>query len=75
MERLQTIEGVVLKPTRLPPGCHFEPRCPYRLPRCGEGEIELYRVAEVATVRCVLYDPAVWDVINKPESLHQKNEP
>src|SRR2546423_3015610 len=57
MERLQTIEGVVPKPTALPPGCHFEPRCPYRMPRCREGEIPLYPTGEAATVRCVLYDP------------------
>ena len=56
--RLQTIEGVVPKPTALPPGCHFEPRCPYRMPRCREGEIPLYPVGEAVTVRCVLYDPA-----------------
>ena len=56
-ERLQTIEGVVPKATRLPPGCHFEPRCPYRLPRCKEGEIPLYDVGGSVTVRCVIYDP------------------
>src|SRR5881227_3975374 len=37
--RLQTIEGTVPRPTALPPGCHFEPRCPYRMPRCREEEI------------------------------------
>ena len=58
-ERLQTIEGVVPKPTALPPGCHFEPRCPYRMPRCREGEIPLYPVGETVTARCVLYDPSV----------------
>ena len=57
-ERLQTIEGVVPSPTNLPPGCHFEPRCPYRMPRCKEGEIPLYPAAEGVVVRCVLYDPA-----------------
>ncbi|MDX6405934.1 MAG: peptide/nickel transport system ATP-binding protein [Blastocatellia bacterium] len=57
-ERLQTIEGTVPRPTALPPGCHFEPRCQYRMPRCKEGEIPLYPVGEVS-VRCVLYDPAV----------------
>src|SRR5438876_7703629 len=56
--RLQTIEGVVPKPTALPPGCHFEPRCPYRMPRCREGEIPLYQVGRNVTARCVLYDPA-----------------
>jgi oligopeptide/dipeptide ABC transporter ATP-binding protein len=57
-ERLRTIEGVVPKPTALPPGCHFEPRCPYRMPRCREGEIPLYQVGDAVTARCVLYDPA-----------------
>src|SRR5881296_3447873 len=57
-ERLQTIEGMVPKPTNLPPGCHFEPRCPYRMPRCREGEIPPYPVSEGVTARCVLYDTA-----------------
>jgi len=58
-ERLQTIEGMVPKPTALPPGCHFEPRCPYRIPRCREGEIPLYPAGEGVVARCVLYDPVV----------------
>src|ERR1043165_2491361 len=57
-ERLQTIEGTVPRPTALPPGCHFEPRCPYRMPRCGEGEIPWSRGGEGVRVRCVLYAPA-----------------
>jgi oligopeptide/dipeptide ABC transporter ATP-binding protein len=57
-ERLQTIEGTVPKPTRLPAGCHFEPRCPFRMPRCKEGEIPLYDVMPGVQVRCVLFDPA-----------------
>src|ERR1700752_14357 len=57
-ERLQTIEGTVPKATALPPGCHFEPRCQYRMPRCREEEIPLYPAGESVTVRCVLYDPA-----------------
>jgi len=57
-ERLQTIEGTVPKPTALPPGCHFEPRCQYRMPRCREGEIPLYDVIPGVQVRCVLFDPA-----------------
>ncbi len=57
-ERLQTIEGTVPRATALPPGCHFEPRCPYRMPRCREGEIPLYSTGESVTVRCVLFDPA-----------------
>ena len=56
-ERLQTIEGVVPSPLNVPPWCHFEPRCKYRMPRCREGEISLYPAGEGITVRCVLYDP------------------
>ena len=57
--RLQTIDGTVPRPTALPPGCHFEPRCPYRMPRCREGEIPLYPVTEGVSVRCVLFDPGI----------------
>ena len=57
-DRLATVEGTVPRATALPPGCHFEPRCPYRMPRCLEGEIPLYPAGESVTVRCVLYDPA-----------------
>src|ERR1700682_4486183 len=57
-ERLQTIEGTVPSPTNLPPGCHFEPRCQYRMPCCKEGEIPLYDVMAGVQVRCVLFDPA-----------------
>jgi oligopeptide/dipeptide ABC transporter ATP-binding protein len=56
--RLQTIEGTVPRLTALPPGCHFEPRCPYRMPRCREQDIPLYPVAGGVAARCVLFDPA-----------------
>src|SRR5436190_23203802 len=56
--RLQTIDGVVPRLTALPPGCHFEPRCPYRMPRCRAQEIPLYPVGEGVAARCVLFDPA-----------------
>jgi oligopeptide/dipeptide ABC transporter ATP-binding protein len=54
--RLSTIEGTVPKPTNLPPGCHFAPRCPHRMPRCTEGDIPLYQLEHGVSVRCVLYD-------------------
>ena len=57
-KRLQTIEGTVPKPTNLPPGCHFAPRCIYKEPRCETGEIPLYPIQEDVNVRCVLYDGA-----------------
>src|SRR4026207_645915 len=57
-ERFETIEGVVPSPTNLPPGCHFAPRCPHRMPRCEEGEIPLYDLEGGVKVRCVLFDLA-----------------
>ncbi len=57
-ERLETIEGVVPRPTDLPPGCHFAPRCPHRLPRCSQEDIPLYQLDGGVEVRCVLYDLA-----------------
>jgi len=57
-ERLETIEGTVPSPTDLPPGCHFAPRCPYRMPRCTAEEIPLYDLEGGVRVRCVLFDLA-----------------
>ena len=54
--RLETIEGTVPSPTNLPNGCHFAPRCKFRMDRCVHGEIPLYRTADASLVRCVLYD-------------------
>ena len=54
--RLETIEGTVPSPTNLPDGCHFAPRCQFRMYRCVHGEIPLYSTADGALVRCVLYD-------------------
>ncbi|HEX8772374.1 MAG TPA: ABC transporter ATP-binding protein [Pyrinomonadaceae bacterium] len=57
--RLETIEGVVPSPTELPDGCHFAPRCTYRMPRCtAEGVIPLYELENNVKVRCVLFDLA-----------------
>ena len=54
--RLQTIEGTVPSPTDLPPGCHFEPRCAFRMAECSTHEIALYETPDAARVRCLLYD-------------------
>ncbi|HEX3560469.1 MAG TPA: ABC transporter ATP-binding protein [Pyrinomonadaceae bacterium] len=65
VERLQTIEGTVPKPTNLPTGCHFAPRCPHRMPRCTEGDIPLYHLDGGVSVRCVLYDLSAAVVADK----------
>jgi peptide/nickel transport system ATP-binding protein len=56
VKRLETIDGTVPSPTDLPPGCHFAPRCEFRMDRCTQGEIPLYPIANGVEVRCVLYD-------------------
>ena len=55
-ERLKTIEGTVPSPTDLPPGCHFAPRCEYRLTICTQGQIPLAELPNGVKVRCVLHD-------------------
>lgn len=55
--RLLTIEGTVPSPTHLPDGCHFAPRCEFRMDKiCTQGEIPLYELTNDSKVRCVLYD-------------------
>ncbi len=68
-ERLQTIEGTVPRPTALPPGCHFEPRCQYRMPRCRESAIPLYQMGPGVRVRCVLFDPAHQEEVETVRSI------
>jgi peptide/nickel transport system ATP-binding protein len=55
-QRLQTIEGTVPSPTNLPQGCHFAPRCQFRMEKCTVGEIPLFELENEVRVRCVLYD-------------------
>jgi len=56
VSRLQTIDGTVPSPTALPDGCHFAPRCEYRMERCTHGTIPLFELENNVKVRCVLYD-------------------
>ena len=67
--RLKTIEGVVPSPTDLPPGCHFAPRCEFRMPRCTEGEIPLYELENGVKVRCVLYEDEEGDSVEIEKSM------
>ena len=54
---LAVIKGVVPNPLRMPPGCKFQPRCPYAFGQCAE-EPELIHINEGRTTRCWLQDPA-----------------
>jgi peptide/nickel transport system ATP-binding protein len=67
--RLQTIEGVVPSPTNLPDGCHFAPRCEYRMEKCTHGEIPLYQLNGDVRVRCVLYEEESRDGVEQEKSL------
>ncbi|HSE31640.1 MAG TPA: ABC transporter ATP-binding protein [Pyrinomonadaceae bacterium] len=74
-DRLETIEGVVPRPTDLPPGCHFAPRCPHRMPRCVDEAIPLYALDGDVKVRCVLYDlAAAVSADHRAEELRQEVE-
>ena len=57
--RLSTIDGTVPSPTNLPEGCHFAPRCEFRMDVCTKGEIPLYEIGNDVKVRCVLYDETI----------------
>jgi len=67
--RLQTIEGVVPNPANLPDGCHFAPRCPFRMEICTHGEIPLYQLPNDVSVRCVLYDEEAKTSVEIPKGV------
>jgi peptide/nickel transport system ATP-binding protein len=50
--RLPAIDGQVPDPLTAPGGCRFEPRCPFRTPRCREEEPPLGEVAPGQLARC-----------------------
>jgi oligopeptide/dipeptide ABC transporter ATP-binding protein len=56
-EALSVIKGVVPNPFRMPPGCKFQPRCPFAWDRCSEDEPSLLTAASGATSRCFLHAP------------------
>jgi oligopeptide transport system ATP-binding protein len=52
---LDVIKGVVPNPFRMPPGCKFEPRCPYAWERCRASEPDLFKAPGSASLsRCFL---------------------
>ncbi|MFC3123722.1 dipeptide ABC transporter ATP-binding protein [Pseudoroseomonas globiformis] len=50
--RLTSIEGTPPDPLHQPPGCRFEPRCPFRISRCGQEHPPLMEVAPGRRARC-----------------------
>ncbi len=49
------VGGEVPDLTNLPPGCPFEPRCPFAKPECKERVPEMVKINEKHFVRCILY--------------------
>ncbi|MCW2667499.1 MAG: transporter [Frankiales bacterium] len=56
--RLASIPGQPPRPTALPPGCRFAPRCPYALPKCDVPP-PLVDVVPGHATRCVRADELV----------------
>jgi oligopeptide/dipeptide ABC transporter ATP-binding protein len=54
-ERLEPIKGVVPDPYDLPPGCVFNPRCPYAQEICGKEEPPFFEVEGGHWAKCWLY--------------------
>jgi len=54
-ERLEPIKGVVPDPYSLPPGCLFNPRCPYAMEICGKEEPPFLEVEGGHWAKCWLY--------------------
>ena len=67
--RLETIDGTVPNPTELPFGCHFAPRCEFRMELCTQGDIPLSSLPNDVKVRCVLYDESLKFSIAREKTL------
>ncbi|HZH47734.1 MAG TPA: oligopeptide/dipeptide ABC transporter ATP-binding protein, partial [Roseococcus sp.] len=52
-DRLLAIRGSVPPPFALPPGCRFEPRCPFAIAACREAQPPLLDVAPAHGAACI----------------------
>jgi len=52
------VKGEIPSPLNPPPGCHFHPRCPHAMPRCGQERPALREVAPGHFSACHLNDAA-----------------
>jgi oligopeptide/dipeptide ABC transporter ATP-binding protein len=51
-ERLNTIEGTLPNPFKMPKGCRFAPRCKYAIEKCHEKEPERVELSSAQSVYC-----------------------
>ncbi len=49
-----SIKGEIPSPLAAPPGCHFHPRCPHAMPRCGIEQPHLREIAPLHFCACHL---------------------
>ncbi len=52
---LPVIPGAAPDPSRWPPGCRFEPRCPDRVAECRLSRPEMVQLEESRSARCLLH--------------------
>jgi oligopeptide/dipeptide ABC transporter ATP-binding protein len=52
----RAIPGAVPDPLRLPPGCPFQPRCPFAQPDCAEGPVPLRDVGPGRRAACLHHE-------------------
>ena len=56
--RFNTLRGEIPSPIKPPSGCHFHPRCPQAMPRCGIDVPKLRGISIHQQIACHLYDLA-----------------
>ena len=49
------LKGDVPSPINPPKGCHFNPRCPYKMPKCEVAYPDLSRFSDTHSFHCYLY--------------------
>ncbi len=54
--RFEPVKGEIPSPLAPPPGCHFHPRCPYAMERCGREAPALEPIADARLSACHLND-------------------
>jgi oligopeptide transport system ATP-binding protein len=71
--RLSVITGTVPNPFNMPPGCRFQPRCPYAWDLCRLAAPELVRAgSQGQEARCHLHTPAGENRLGAALATHEK---
>jgi peptide/nickel transport system ATP-binding protein len=71
--RLSVITGTVPNPFNMPPGCRFQPRCPYAWDLCRLAAPELVRAGSHGQeARCHLHTPAGESRLSAALETHEK---